>query len=341
MIMPALVNKSSLWRPMVCGLCRIVVISLMVFTGFSGRACPRYDTTFTETEVKLDVAGGVLAGTLLVPAGVKSCPVALIIAGSGPTDRNGNNPFMVNNALKMVAEGLAAKGIASLRYDKRGIAASRFPGLNESDLRFEHFVDDARQWLSFLDQNPLFGAKVIIGHSEGSLIGILAAGKADGMISLAGPGRPADELLREQLSKQPRKIREYAGKVIDSLRQGILVQQIDPLLYSLFRPSVQPYLISWFAFDPAQELARLKIPCLIIQGTSDIQVQPNDAERLGNALPGAKLHIVEGMNHVLKTWTGPPEGNVATYNVATLILSVGLIEAITGFFCEYHFLKDN
>lgn len=324
-----------------CVSCQRVLAVLLFMTAIIVRAYPQPDSLFTEAEVKIDVAGGVLYGSLLIPDGMQSCPVALIIAGSGPTDRNGNNPFMVNNSLKLLAEGLAEKGIASLRYDKRGIGASRFPGLNESELRFEHFVDDARQWLSFLGQNPLFGAKVVIGHSEGSLIGMLAAGRADGFISLAGPGRPADELLKEQLRNQPKKIREYAGKVIDSLKQGYQIQHIDPLLFSLFRPSVQPYLISWFAYDPAQELAQLKIPCLIIQGSTDIQVQASDAERLGNALPGAKLHIIEGMNHVLKTWVGPPEGNAATYNDATLILSVGLIEAITGFFCDNHFLKDN
>src|ERR1035437_1292123 len=131
--------------------------------------------------------------------------VALLIAGSGPTDRDGNNLAMKNNSLKMLANELAKNGIASLRYDKRGIGNSKTTGFNEADIRFDNYVNDAKEWVIYLKKVLKFNNIVVIGHSEGSLIGmIVAQDKAvSKYVSVAGAGQPADKIIREQLKNQP------------------------------------------------------------------------------------------------------------------------------------------
>src|SRR5579859_7330981 len=106
-------------------------------------------TTTAEELVQLKTPSGTIYGTLLVPSAPKRMPVVLLIAGSGPTDRNGNSAMLPapNNSLKMLAEALAARNIASLRYDKRGIGESKAAMTAEKDLRFDTYVDDAVAWV--------------------------------------------------------------------------------------------------------------------------------------------------------------------------------------------------
>jgi pimeloyl-ACP methyl ester carboxylesterase len=260
-----------------------------------------------EEAVRLETPTGAIQGTLLLPANASArVPVALLIAGSGPTDRDGNTPLLPgkNNSLKLLAESLAAQGIASVRYDKRGIGASRGAvGQSESALRFTHFVDDASGWITQLRQDARFGRITVIGHSEGSLIGIMAAQKSpvDAVVSLAGAGRPIADILAEQLERGlPPETKPEAMRILNELRNGRTVTQVPPSLTMVFRPSVQPYLLSWLPIDPAAELAKLKVPVLIVQGSTDMQAMLEDARRLSQAHPSAKLVIIDGMNHVLK-----------------------------------------
>lgn len=286
-----------------------------------------------EELITLNTGTGDLEGTLLVPDGSEKPPVALIIAGSGPTDRNGNNAMMTNNSLKMLAAGLAENGIASLRYDKRGIGKSQSATVKESDLRFENYIDDARQWLELLKKDERFGAVIVIGHSEGSLIGMIAARQANvgKFVSLAGVGESANATIRRQLSSQPPFVMEQAGPVLEKLEQGETVAEVPQFLAALFRPSVQPYLISWFQYDPQTEIAKMDQPVLIIQGTTDIQVTVGDAESLAKANPKAEKQLIEGMNHILKEAPADPQQNVQTYNQPELPLKSGVIELIAGF----------
>ncbi len=285
----------------------------------------------TEQSVSITQDGIEIHGSLMVPDIDGPMPVALIIAGSGPTDRNGNNPMMTNNALKMVAEGLANEGIASVRYDKRGVAESLVEGLDESTLRFEHFIEDAQAWLEFLEEDERFSSRWVIGHSEGSLIGMVAAHQAsvDGFVSLAGVGESADLTLKRQLSAQPEPFRGQMMEMIDQLKVGELLGAIDPMFNALFRESVQPYMISWFAYDPAEWIAKFNGPILIVQGTTDLQVTVEDANKLSAAQPDAELVIIEGMNHVLKEAPLERGANLATYNQGDLPLAEGLIDPVT------------
>ncbi len=291
----------------------------------------------SEVEVELNTGTGVLKGTLAVPEGEGGFPVVLMIAGSGPTDRDGNNPMMTNNSLRLLAEGLQVQGIASLRYDKRGIAASTSAGEKEEDLRFENYVEDAVKWVQQLREDDRFGQVIILGHSEGSLIGMIAAERieADKFISVAGVGRPAAEILREQLGAQPPLVTAMTDPILDTLEMGKTLDSINPMLNALFRPSVQPYLISWFKYDPAEEITRLKCPVLILQGTTDIQVKVEDAEMLASAYPEGEKVILEGMNHILKDAPADRMANLQTYSDPDLPLKEGLVEGIAAFIHKY------
>lgn len=264
-------------------------------------------TAFASADMTLATPTGKLFGTLELPATPGSPPLVLIIAGSGPTDRDGNSPMLPGkcDTLKLLALGLASRGVASLRYDKRAIAASAGAALREDDLRFDTYVDDAVRWIAALREQRRFSRVVVAGHSEGSLIGMLAAvrGNADGYVSLDGAGRPIQTVLREQFTSggaAGMDPEHKAGHIIDELVAGRTVGDVPPRLMSVFRPSVQPYLISWFKYDPAREIAAVRVPAAIVQGTADVQVNRVDADDLHAGLPSARLVIVEGMNHVLK-----------------------------------------
>ncbi len=183
---------------------------LMISNLFAGQS---------EKVVILKTGTGKLEGTLLIPEAKVTIPVALIIAGSGPTDRDGNNPMMKNNSLKMLATELLKNGIASLRYDKRGISKSKNAGLKESDLRFENYIEDTEGWIEFLKQDKRFCEIIVIGHSEGSLIGIIASQQKNvaKFISIAGAGQSADKTIREQLEAQPLIVLEQASPILDKL----------------------------------------------------------------------------------------------------------------------------
>ena len=258
-----------------------------------------------EEAIALSTPTGDIFGKLMLPDGKQPCPVVLIIAGSGPTDMNGNSigARMTNNSLLYLAEELAANGIASVRYDKRGIGTSTAAGTKEEELRFDHYIDDAVAWADKLAGDSRFSKIIIAGHSEGSLIGMVAASRCKAVkayVSIAGCGSPAYEILEQQLKSQPAQLQEESAAICKELREGRTVEQIPFYLAALYRPSVQPYLISWFRYNPVQEIAKLNIPTLILQGDKDIQVGVEEAEKLQSALPAASLFIIENMNHVLK-----------------------------------------
>lgn len=277
---------------------------------------------------------GNLEGSLMIPTTKAKVPVVLIIAGSGPTDRNCNSAFGIQtNAYKLLAEALAAQGIASLRYDKRGVGKSKVADLDEAELSFNTFSNDALNWIKKIKDDQRFSNVFVLGHSEGSLVGIMAAqqAKISGFISVAGAGQPADAVILGQLKEQPEHIQQEVKQVFATLKQGRTVDSIPTYLLSLLRPSLQPYLISWMALDPAVELAKLKTPVMIIQGDNDLQVPVAEAEKLHEAVPKAQLLILEGMNHVLKKCEPDRSSNLATYSQPELPLIDGLVKGIADF----------
>lgn len=293
-------------------------------------------TAITQEDDTLKTATGDLFGTLVLPAVRTPVPVALIIAGSGPTDRNGNSPALPgkNNSLSMLADALAANGIASLRYDKRGIAASRAAMASENDLRFDNFVDDAAAWARQLRADKRFSTVTIIGHSEGSLIGMIAAKNAgaDGFVSLEGAGRKAQDLLIEQLKPNlPPELFSQTERILAALTAGTMPDSVPPVLGALFRPSVQPYLISWFKYDPAVEIGKLDVPVLIVQGATDIQTSMTDANALAAGNKSARLLTIEGMNHILKEVSGDRMAQLPKYGDPSLPVVPKLIDEVVAF----------
>jgi pimeloyl-ACP methyl ester carboxylesterase/uncharacterized protein YfiM (DUF2279 family) len=290
----------------------------------------------TQEPVTLKTPTGDIFGTLELPAARTPVPVALLIAGSGPTDRNGNSPALpgANNSLRMLADGLAARGIASVRYDKRGIAASRAAMTGEQDLRFNHFIEDAAAWIKQLRDDPRFSTVTVVGHSEGSLIGMIAAREAgaDAYVSLEGTGRKAADILAEQLKPQlPPETFEQTKAIMDQLSSGAIPNPPPTILPMLFRASVLPYLASWFKYDPAVEIAKVEIPVLIVQGTTDIQTSMTDAQLLAAANPQARFLTIEGMNHILKEVSGDRMAQMPKYSDSTLAVVPKLLDEIAAF----------
>lgn len=257
-----------------------------------------------EQTFELSLPWGTLSGTLLLPEGSGPCTAALLIAGSGPTDRDGNNllvPVPIDN-LKLLAQALAARGIASLRYDKRGVGASAFPGLKEEELRFDHMVDDAVACAAELRQDARFDRLLLVGHSEGGLVALLAAphAQAGAVVSISAAGMPAGELMRIQVARGlPAEQAERAIEGLRSLEAQQPVEQVPDEFFLLFRTTVQPYLMSWFRHDPARLLAGLTVPVLLVHGAADAQVPAEHARLLHAARADARLCIVDGMDHAM------------------------------------------
>ena len=269
-------------------------------------------------------------GTLLSPKGENQPPLAILIAGSGPTDRDGNQALFKNNSLKYLAEGLAQKGIATFRYDKRVIAQINKATVQEEKMTFEDEVNDALLVVNHFKDK--YKKIILIGHYEGSLIGLLVAQKVvvSKFVSISGAGNSSATLIEEQIGKNAPQLKEESQKIISQLRKGELVDNISPYLAPVFRKSVQPYLISWFKYEPAKEIAKLQIPILIVQGTNDLQVEDKEVQLLKEAQPKAQLLLIEGMNHVLKK-VKTLEENQQSYLNPDLPIPGELVEGIASF----------
>jgi len=300
---------------------RVLILSLSLFTGF-------VQATVLQRPVTLTTDNGELFGSLLLPKSDNPVPVVLILSGSGPTDRDGNNPDGGrNDSLKRLAWVLAKHNIASVRFDKRGVAASLAATPDERNLSVEAYVADAVAWGQKLKADPRFGPLILLGHSEGALIASLAAPKVDAaaVISLSGTARPIDQVLRRQLARSlPPPLMLRSNELLDSLKAGRTDDNVPAPLQVIFRPSVQPYLISLFRQDPAAAFAQLQMPALIVQGSNDIQVQVDDAKLLKAAKPDAQLALIEGMNHVLRIVPNDVKRQLASYKDPNLPLAAEL-----------------
>jgi uncharacterized protein len=248
-----------------------------------------------------DMQVGRLAGTLVRPRDARA--LALILPGSGPTDRDGNGPpgsGLSCDAYAKLAGSLADLGIASLRADKRGLGAS---GGDGNAVTLADYVDDCAQWLAHMAGQglPLW----LIGHSEGGLVALRAAGLSGvaGVVLLACPGRRVDDVLTAQLAAGPHNadLIPLARDSLDRLAQGrpVDTSPLPSLLRGLFAPAVQGFWTSLLAHDPAELVAAVTCPLLIIGGGQDLQVPADDAVRLASRAGQADLHILPLMNHVL------------------------------------------
>ncbi len=287
---------------------------------------------FEKQEVEIN---SLIKGTLFLP--LNSSPktkLVILIAGSGPTNRNGNSGLTQNNSLKFLAENLANQNIAVFSYDKRIIAMILSGKVDEKTLRFEDFINDAKDVVNYFKMQNKFSKIIIAGHSEGSLIGMIASSKnIDGYISIAGAGRPIDEVLNQQYSEQYHAFSKEISEKLALLKTGQTFEynSKNPILYSILKPDLQEYLISWIKYNPQDEIKKVKVPTLIINGKKDIQVSVEDANLLKKAKPDATLVLIDDMNHIFKIIKGDVAENKASYSNPKLPVSEELISTITDF----------
>ena len=271
-------------------------------------------------------------GTILVPEGIEKPPIAIIVGDSGPTDRNGNQQMINNNSLKLLAEGLSNQGIATFRYDKRILKQMKDRTLNEAEISFENFITDATEVVSYFTRSKAFSKIYVIGHSQGSLVGMVAAQNGvDGFVSLAGAGQAIDDVIVDQLEQQAPGLRDNARQAFDDMRANGIAVNYSPGLASIFRKQIQPFMLTWMKYDPKSEINKLDIPILIINGDKDLQVQVSEAEKLKVAKPDAQLKIIPGMNHILKEIKGDDVENSKSYNEPTRPVMTELIDLVAGF----------
>jgi pimeloyl-ACP methyl ester carboxylesterase len=296
-------------------------------------------TSAAQTIIKAPGPSGQLAGTILAPAS-PNAPVVLIVPGSGPTDRDGNGSAGLRaSTYRLLAEGLATRGIATVRIDKRGLYGSRAAVADPNAVTIDDYAADVHAWVSDIRHRIGPPCVWVLGHSEGGLVALVAGQNAVdlcGLILVATAGRPFGAVLRGQLQSNPANapILDQALSAIAHLEAGqrVGVAWMHPALLPLFRPAVQDFLINEFSFDPVRLIATCRLPVLIVQGQRDIQVGVGDAEQLQRANSAARLAVLPDTNHVLKTVTSDDRAaNIATYTDPSLPLAPGVIDAIAGF----------
>lgn len=292
-----------------------------------------------RAETVQDVQINGLAATFVAGKGKPSPIGAVIIAGSGPTDRDGNSVLGIKtDTYKLLAEALAERGISSVRYDKRGVAGSAAVAIKETDLRVTHMADDAVTAANWLRASPGITSIVLMGHSEGGVLALLgiARAKPAALVLLATPGRKLGSILREQFSRPGTHpaISAEALRIVAALERGEDVAEVSPHLQAAFRPSVQPYLRSLIAIDPAALAAKTSLPVLIVGGGRDIQVGKSDFDGLLAARTDAVAYWDPGMGHTLKDAGRTAQSLQRAYTDPSVPLSTGLAERIADFILE-------
>ncbi len=294
----------------------------------------------TQVESEMTVPGpqGPLAGTL-TDAG-KGAPVVVIVPGSGPTDRNGDNPLGVAAApYRLLADALAARKVSTLRIDKRGMFGSKSAIADANAVTITDYASDALAWATEAAKRTGNRCAWLLGHSEGGLVALKAAQMPHGLcgvILLSSPGTPLAQTMKAQLRANPANapILPPALAAIDSLAAG---KRVDPAtlpapLPTIFPAAVQGFMIDLFAQRPAAEAARITLPMLIVQGDRDIQVPVSDARALAAAAPKATLAILPGVNHVLKSVAADDRAaNLATYRDPLLPIAPAVSDTIAAF----------
>ena len=285
------------------------------------------ETTYISKDIPISKF---VDGTLLTPND-GATTLAIIIAGSGPTDRDGNQNFLKTSNLKKLAIALTNSGIATFRYDKRIVKQIRQNNV-DPNIMFDDFVNDAIEVTNYFKKQNTYKKIYIIGHSQGSLIGLLAAkDRADGFISLAGAGQTIDNVITEQVNKTAPMFTEDTKRVFGILKEGKTTSEYPPALASIFDLSVQKFIANWMNYDPVVEIKKLDMPILVINGTKDLQVSVAEAKLLNDAAENSELKLIDKMNHVLFIIEGDDQENAKSYNDHAGKVSEELINDIISF----------
>ncbi|SNS17939.1 alpha/beta hydrolase [Antarctobacter heliothermus] len=286
-------------------------------------------------EIQITRPDVLLQGTYLTPQSAEA--VALILPGSGPTDRHGNSAQgLSTDAYRLLAKALEPQGIATIRADKRGIGQSTG---DANAVTLALYAQDAAPWIDLAKERSGLACIWLIGHSEGGLVALELAQVRDdicGLILLAAPGRPVSQILLEQLRGVPALAphQQALEKAMVSLIAGTPVppDALPGPLINVFAPLVQPFLMDLFAVAPAEQARDIDLPVLVVQGTADLQITEGDARALADAFPLGTLYLVDRMTHTLKsTKDDTRQANLVTYSDPALPLAPGLAEKIGAF----------
>ncbi|PIB32463.1 alpha/beta hydrolase [Gaetbulibacter sp. 5U11] len=301
---------------------------LVIFLLFIFSTSVAQEATYTSKEVTISKH---INGTLLTSIDANKPDLAILIAGYGPTDRDGNQNFLKTNNIKKLAIGLTKNGIASFRYDKRIVKQIRQNNVDKN-LSFDDFVTDAIDVLDYFKNLNQYNKIYIVGHDQGSLIGMLAAkDKADGFISIAGAGQTIDSVIIEQIEKTAPQFTADTKRIFNILKSGKTTTDYPVALSSIFNIETQRFFMSWMKHNPVDIISTLNIPTLIINGTKDLQVSEAEALLLKEAAKDASIQIIKNMNHVMVTIAGDDLENSKSYNESQRPLADGLLEKIRSF----------
>ena len=291
--------------------------------------------TPVESELTFTNAGLTLHGTLTLPEGAGPWPGLVFVAGSGPTDRDGNSlAGLSTDMYKQLAHGLALLGIASLRYDKRGLPSSEGT-FDMAATTMEDFAHDATAAVRALQAISGIERIYLLGHSEGGTLALIAArdgAPVRGLILISTLGRPFSLVVREQLARQlPEAMLAQFDTAWAAYLGADSAVNYPPVLASLFQPVNRRFVQSWEHANTPGLVAGLEVPILIVQGETDVQVTPADARALAAANPNATLELLPGVNHVLKEAEGETAmAQMASYTNAAIPLATGVVALIAG-----------
>lgn len=301
---------------------------LIIFTSFHSQA-------WEQTDISLNSDGHVINGSLAHPK--SSDTVVLMIAGSGPTDRDGNQSQMKSNAYLMVAKALYENGYATVRYDKRGIGASAKPKVNMNELRFEHYANDASLWVEKLSKQ--YKKVILLGHSIGGLMALQVAQEkpVTAVITLAGMASSGYDTLKRQLSNQSEFVKNTALPLLERLakNENIPESEVPAFLMSLFHPNLQGFVKSFLHIEPKEEISKVKQPILVVIGDTDIQITVDETSNMQQGSAHAELVTIKGMNHVLKPAPLEMMANMATYQDPNLKLHKDLMPHLLAFLSKF------
>lgn len=287
------------------------------------------ETTKDPTELNINSN---VKGTLLIPENVTKVPLVILFTGSGPNDRNGNSPMTRNDSHKQLAKALLENGIATYRYDKRTFTQMKTNKIDPNPT-FDQFVQDAQEVIFYFERDPRFTHIILAGHSQGSLVAMLASNKdVDGFISLAGPSETIDRAIVRQIGMQAPGLDKEAQVIFDKMKsQDAIVKEVPSYLMSVLNPEIQPFMKSWMAYNPSEIINTLKMPILIINGTKDRQVDVTDANALHAAAPASQLLIVDNMGHLFKKVGDNDMENAKSYTDPSFPLHPDLVKAVSDF----------
>lgn len=303
----------------------LLFLTFILFQGLSAQ-------NYQEKNLNIKVAQDSIYGTLLTSNQNTNNVLVIIIPGSGPTDRNGNQGAIKTNSTQYLATSLSNSGIDTYRFDQSVIKLSQSNQFKEENYTFTILVDEVKQITDFFKSKYKYRNIILAGHSQGSLVAMLSVNQnVNAFISLNGAGQSIDLVLMEQLKKQVPFLEESYTKNIQQIKNGTPLTDVNPFLKSLFRPSVAPFLHEWMQINPQEVIAKLQVPILIVGGTKDIQVPIEEAKKLHLAQPKAQILIVENMNHLFKEIKGDDMENQLSYTNPDLPIMNVLVDEIEKF----------